>query len=938
MAAIDQIGKTVPNVILDNVILNRHTIDLRMHINEYLYAADAGTWFTDEAYKEKLQIRIRVETDRGFHDLYVPATQASEIDSTKLEQVQKIYYSFSFSVTDSQALQDLFDPGEIVTGQNNTPFICDSMSITVESFISRQKLSPPINFGPINFVQLAGEKSTVNVISDGEALTRTTGYFLGNSFYTGPKTQLANGRWVTGNVVDESSEFLIERNVPNIKVMDNRDVFQSTRDADSLLLESSQMQANEPAPPYFSELSATRDTNGVLRFLFTFDYRRAYSKNSLYGNIFDNLSDRLQDRVLLMSTLQTLELKRTRFGSAFSESITETVVVSGETSGDRFVDINSDRAALKEEEFNFQKGTLHLRTFSGADKIFEEISTGEYKYDVTATVRDGIYRFLTFQLDDINRTTAELKNYIDSIQSADTYSNGLLKESFIEKVKAENSFLNRPYIRALVSLSENIHFYRTVDTKKLINSIRSWLSPVTSTRDSLNAAYSLMTSIQARMNQLKNIVMQDASEDTTSGETRGGLIFSVDETFNQTFDATDTFKKGMTFLSSTEILESTDPDGLLKITSSDFEKRIESECINFFKSKEATFSISGVQDTLSSTSRTTSFTYLTPTAVRINNQIYAVGTVKNLKSTEGINVDALSLGDTKNKYKLVLSQLRTSKIADSGLGTEVLDITPVSDPDFETISSNGDGVSSPAAASTQNFGYSMDSKGYDNPFEKLQLNEVMSSESDDTILLTGITGQQAQFTRKQFDLLPNYFKAILAGSQNFGDSYSNIFTKATNGDIDPYSLIIGSAVKLEVLIDYKKNSADRPQYLVRQGSWVPLTYELYRAQAGSNLLCRMSKYNNDAIGFKRSNDAAIYNHLFVLESPIVSNIYGPDSNGLQTDINGARSLSDLIEIFSNYGIEYDPNADEDLDVSIGADGCAALVDEQSVEEMSDDNV
>ena len=113
MAAIDQIGKTVPNVILDNVILNRHTIDLRMHINEYLYTADTGTWFTDEAYKEKLQIRIRVETDRGFHDLYVPATQASEIDSTKLEQVQKIYYSFSFSATDSQALQDLFDPGLI---------------------------------------------------------------------------------------------------------------------------------------------------------------------------------------------------------------------------------------------------------------------------------------------------------------------------------------------------------------------------------------------------------------------------------------------------------------------------------------------------------------------------------------------------------------------------------------------------------------------------------------------------------------------------------------------------------------------------------------------------------------------------------------------------------------------------------------------------------
>ena len=934
MTAIDQIGKTVPNVILDTVILNRSTIVLRMHINEYLYDADTGTWFTNDNYKEKLQIRIKVKTESGESFAYVSCANA-EIDRLKIGQQQKIYYNIILRQGESETAAIKGAPIG-VDNPTGDPFFCENLTISAETFISAEKLSPPINFGSTGFVELGGKSSTVTVIKNYESQTRTVGYFLGNTFYTGPKTQLANGRWVTGNVQDESSEFLIERNVPNIKVMDNRDVYESDSEINELLLYPSAMEKNEPSAPYFSPLSATRDTNGILRFLFTFDYRKTYSKNSLYGATFDNLSDTLQDRVLLMSTLQMLSLKRQRIGASFTNLPIESVVTSGEPSGDRFVDINNDQAALKEEEFNFQKGTLHLRTFSGTDKLFGDISSGDFEYSVEVRFKDGIYQFLSFQLNDLNVATTELAKYIDSLE---TYENGMLREDFIEQVKAENDFLNRPYIRALISLSENIYFYNARRPKKLINSIRNWLSPVTSTRDSINAAHDMMVHIQGNLDELLSVVRQDASEATTQGESRGHLVYDVQELFNQTFDASDTFKNGLTFLSATEILESTDSDGLVKVSSSDFEKRIENENISFFNSKDATFSIDGAEDSLSSTSKTTSFTYLTPTAVRLNNQIFAVGTIKNLKSTQGVDVEALSLGDSKSKYKSILSQLRTSRVTDSGLGSETLDIAPISDPDFETVAPTGEPDPSSSVADTiHDFSYAINAESYDNPFANLQLLRIIPGANGDTIELTGIAGDKIQMTRKQFDLLPNYFKAILSGAQSFGNSYSDIFAKAENGDIDPYSLIIGSTVKIEVLIDYEKNAAPVPQYLVRKPKWVPLTYELYRAQAGTNLLCRLAKYDNPAIGFVRSNNAAVYNHFFVLESPTISTIYGTHANGLQTDINGARSLSDLIDIFSNYGIDYDPSGSDGLEITIGADGCAALVDEQSVEDMTDDNI
>ena len=259
------------------------------------------------------------------------------------------------------------------------------------------------------------------------------------------------------------------------------------------------------------------------------------------------------------------------------------------------------------------------------------------RYSTDVTFKDGIYKFLAFQSEDLKKSTAILAKYIDSLE---TYPNGTLKETFIEQVKKENDFLNRPYIRALVSLSENIYFYNTPQPKKLINSIRSWLSPVTSTRDSIVTAYRLMINIQSTLDNLMRTVRNDVSEATTQGMPRGNLVYSLSEGFKQTFNAAESFKNGLTFLSATEILEPQDPDGLVKMTAPAFENRIENETVGFFNSKDASFSISGGQDSLSSTTRTTSFTYLTPTAVRLNDQVFAVGTIKNLKATEGLDVSS----------------------------------------------------------------------------------------------------------------------------------------------------------------------------------------------------------------------------------------------------------------------------------------------------------
>ena len=84
-------------------------------------------------------------------------------------------------------------------------------------------------------------------------------------------------------------------------------------------------------------------------------------------------------------------------------------------------------------------------------------------------------------------------------------------------------------------------------------------------------------------------VRNDVSEATTQGLPRGNLVYNVAEGFGQKFNAAESFKNGLTFLSATEILEPQDPDGLVKMTAPAFESRIKDESINFFKSNEFSF-------------------------------------------------------------------------------------------------------------------------------------------------------------------------------------------------------------------------------------------------------------------------------------------------------------------------------------------------------------
>ena len=1006
MSAIDDIGDQIPNVEIDSVILEPNRVVIYLHIDEYIYRNGIGTWITREDYTNLLKIKLNqtstrdgITTTNLVFENGVPSTNTvTGADSVTTSLVgtipadqQRLSLEYITSKDRREQIQEI--PYRLVIDNFNYEGLTDlSFSATTE--ISKQDLADRINFSAVGFTSISSPPSLVQVMNAGQVLTRDVGYFLGDSFYTGPKVQLENGRWITGTTQNEDSEFLTVRNIPNIKVSDFRDIDENIGAQLSLAPSLLENEIETGTPTYFSDIRGTRDKEGNLRFMFTFDYKTSYSDSSLYGKLFDDMSDRLQDRVLINSRISSLIISRKRVDRDMQNEGPEAVVMSGEPSGDRFRDTSAPFGAIKEEELNFQKGTLFLRTFSAADRKFKDINTGNYQYSADVKIEDGIYNFLTFQEKDIESSLAILSDYLGELNIQKNYNpaTDVYNEEFIIKLNERYEFQNLPYIRALVSLSENISFLtgplRRSEVKKIINTLRFLLSPRTGNKAGVVKASDMLGQLLATIRRIKEVV--DANINSSSkDDPRGNLNYSIQQNFPTTFSASQSFKTGVSFLSPTEIVDLDGAEGLKTIEGLDFEARVEDESVKFFGSKDASFQINVGRRGVTTSAKASSFTYLTPTSVRIGDKTYMVHGGTNTAFSGDMTVDSLTTGDQEGKIRTVMADLNRPILA--GLAETVLDITPISDPDFTEVS-NIDELQTNDAAKTAvlSFKNSLDARpaGYMNPFTTATVTGVGSAQpvqkssrkyeetqrkldnlspmarysdlddpnlqntsvpqeqldrelsgltsttltTNDTLQITALNGSQQNLTVPDFTDIPNHFKALFTNSTSLGDVFAKIVSDVDNGFNERYNLMLGSIARVMVLTGYRKTVSGKT--LIRSPIFAPLTYELYRQNAGKNLLCQLVPYQNDKIGYRRSNNAAIYNEFFVLRSPILSTIYGDDTrNTLQADLAQANNLQDLLDIYQAYGIDPGDVGGDDDAGGTDADTCAAISDEKVVQSI-----
>jgi hypothetical protein len=746
---------------------------------------------------------------------------------------------------------------------------------------------------------------------------------------------------------------------------------------------------------HFSELKMNRDPDGNLRFFFILDYESSYTDKSLYGGVFSRMTPILKDRVLLSSAIRKIEVRRKRL-SHTTDTVDQTFVIAGEDVGDRFIPANAVWGALNEEELNFQKGDLLLRSFSGTDRAAKNFNAGRYRYSVSAEVEDGFYSFIQFQQRDLIYSKMLLTNYRNELYNSKNYDKqtDIYDAAFIDSLMASASFENLPYIRALVAITENISFLTDSltreQTKRYLDTVRYDLSPRTGTIAGVERALAVLSTLVENMEKLKRICDLGGARPHTSRKpsinnnaSAGDLKFTVGKSFGKIFNAGRSYDKGLGYLSSLTVGETDDTNGIKKITGGSFEDRITMENINFFNGDNTSFSISLKGNSVRSEAQNTSFSYLTPSSVLIGDTAYIISTGAAAAAAGSLRVESLSANTSEEKVDLILSSLASADRR--GTFSESLDITPYADSNFSMQSplteNNSDNTTKD---SIRSFNLSFNSRqgGYSNPFSTATVTAVnsvsqVSQESKKyietrakianmkplarftnidsptpgttqidpnalastlaaltsqvigagpTLDIVSMDGYKRTMTERDFNLLPNHFKAIYSAGTSFGEELTTILNAAAQGDNARFKLILGSMVKIEVLAGLNK-SPDGIN-LIGSENFIPLTQAYYNFNAGKNIFCRLVPYENTEIGLKRFSQSQIFDEYFIISIPATADAANA-TDLLQLQLNSARTLSDIENLLSGLGIDGDE--EDETKKGQSANECAQISEEKAVE-------
>jgi hypothetical protein len=482
----------------------------------------------------------------------------------------------------------------------------------------------------------------------------------------------------------------------------------------------------------------------------------------------------------------------------------------------------------------------------------------------------------------------------------------------------------------MVTMSENSSFMlgsmSAANVRKFNNTMRAWLSPRTSTLETVDEVLKLMDiALQEIRTPIETLSSGVESHDAESGDF-GKMTYDFEGTFSQDVVADTSNKKGLNFLSTTAVLETDKGVGVQRLDGKLYEDRIKEENLRFFGKRENINFTLGQNSTVDS-----SFSFLTPTSARVDNSAFMFYSGKSVGNSGDLEVKLMTSGEEADNYALLKHQVSEDP-ARKAFKSQ-LQIFPSSDEKATN-----------AAMKLFNTRLGSASSAYRNPFETVRVTKTLNTTSrivdsaeraqedaklaninprarftntadmspvnkktdprtlakdtrnlapqsnafSPTFVVRGFDNVEREVKQRDIDMLPNHIKAIITEQIN-GEVSSDIQDALVQGNSEKYDLTYGSVAKVEVLVGFTDG-------IVKNPTFVPLTRELYITNSNRNLLCRLVAYENGKIGFKNSVQANYFNNMFSLKVPDLA------QDRLQDRINAALSPEEVDAILGEIGV------------------------------------
>ncbi|MDP3987033.1 MAG: hypothetical protein Q8P81_02290 [Nanoarchaeota archaeon] len=487
-----------------------------------------------------------------------------------------------------------------------------------------------------------------------------------NEVWTGQVTQKEEEisgntvkRWVAGNGKDiKDIKYLELKMLHNTKIQDfrqfknlERELFDFSVLSNDMLGKSGNFKmpsSNEIVvdinknKAYFSDMSISRDKDGLTRFLFGVDILEIAKENTLYGKLFRNDNKSLLNQIQIRS----MKIKRYRvtnsairneLGLAIfdKEEVYSLVALSGEKEPNRFPSVSIQNGTVREIKLDVEDG---VRFFTGIDKEMEDVTFGLYQYVVEMEIEDKTIDYLKSKTDQLLNAYETLKEYYNEGMRKGNYDalSDRFSQAFAEQQekKYENDLMIAPWVKPISSYLEVLSILlESLDYRKYSRILTIYTHPRSG---SLEGVSIFLKIIEGLLLKLVSFVEIKSSKSATTAQgntspdssmkTRSTVpvrTIRMEKAFGAIADADVPKKIGYDFLSINEFGKEVNDDGLVVVSKIKYEERTDAETVKYFNGLDVDINLKSntKQFTVDDKIINNKYMFLTPSVAKINDTI-----------------------------------------------------------------------------------------------------------------------------------------------------------------------------------------------------------------------------------------------------------------------------------------------------------------------------
>ncbi len=661
--------------------------------------------------------------------------------------------------------------------------------------------------------------------------------------WSGPVHQNDIGEWRSGDDETPDSITLSRITVSNTKIQD----FRNFAEIERMIFDFNQQKRNERGDlitvglentlnqitriqsvdykvekqiPQFTNLFSSIDSSGNIKFLFGAEFINILKSYSKFSKLYDSNNETFKLESIPNTKILDLKLYRRRIKNNVLSSNSNAEVVlekldanepdelilqTSDISWKNFLNLNNNKASIRETSLYVDGDNEFMRYFTGIDKTFKNLTDGVYQYYIEFEIEDGVIQMAKEKLQRLSLAKNELVQYYNKVSKPtmrkflietqnphidsprETSNNSMITDYGYDVVlnKLSPQLVSRlireyggvdsvtaPWIQPVAIFAEILDtFSESISTNDdrtaLVDFLHIALNPNSTNPSCISKIIELIDYFMSSLCNTFDINIENLTDSTQTSpvSSRTSRSFKITKFFNEIFDSNFLKSYNIDYLSASPN-EINNQDGLTLLNKSKLNQRISNEMLRFFNTENPNINFNSTSDN----PENLKYSFLTPSRLDIKNtSVIFSGVDSGIVTNE--NREVYNFYDSALKYEKAISiyaDILNFKLDVSGKNRDV-----------------------PASRKNERITLPENEKGNDKQKETLyssrKINDLFSNFANVTIEnFSTINSENLSFKdnlKPLINLMSSLSSGAIRNRQSYGQAYTTNSTRPTNNII-----------------------------------------------------------------------------------------------------------------------------------------------------------